>query len=248
MAEKAIDLGINVAIADIGEQFLGPAQEKLAEAAAEASVKTFGGVCDVAKEESVRAFADEVAGAFPGLPISFLACNAGVVGAGAGVVFSSHEEWMKMLGPNTFGVMNCIRTFVPKMLEQDAPAAVELTASLAGVGPAGGLYGVSKHACMALGEALYNEVRSRLSVHVLCPEIVRSGLNSNLPGFNQLGMQPSRCAEHVFASIERGNFYVFADNLEDPGHVANAAKGEPKWWKLRSQFFTHPAGRMPLRM
>ena len=120
--------------------------------------------------------------------------------------------------------MNCIRVFVPKMLAQDAPAAVELTASLAGVGPAGGLYGVSKHACMALGEALHGEVRGRLSVHVLCPEIVRSGLNANLPGFNQLGMQPSRCAEHVFSSIERGNFYVFADNEEDPGHVANAAK------------------------
>ena len=172
--------GINVAIADIGEQFLGPAQAKLAEAAAEAGVSTFGGVCDVTKEDSVQAFADEVAGAFPGLPISFLACNAGVVGGGSGVVFSSHEEWMKMLGPNTFGVMNCIRVFVPKMLEQDAPAAVELTASLAGVGPAGGLYGVSKHACMALGEALHGEVRGRLSVHVLCPEIVRSGLNSNM--------------------------------------------------------------------
>ena len=95
-----------------------------------------------------------------------------------------------MLGPNTFGVMNCIRVFVPGMIEQDAAASVELTASLAGVGPGGGLYGVSKHACMALGEALYSEARGRLSVHVLCPEIVRSGLNSNLPGFNELGMQP----------------------------------------------------------
>ena len=93
--------GINVAIADIGEQFLGPAQEKLAEAAAEAGVSTFGGVCDVTSEASVQQFADEVAAAFPGLPISFLACNAGVVGGGSGVVFSSHEEWMKMLGPNT---------------------------------------------------------------------------------------------------------------------------------------------------
>eukprot|EP01044_Picomonas_judraskeda_P021688 COSAG03_NODE_5178_length_1324_cov_1.373878_3_plen_206_part_00 len=129
-----------------------------------------------------------------------------------------------MLGPNTFGVMNCIRVFVPGMIEQDAPASVELTASLAGVGPGGGLYGVSKHACMALGEALYSEARGRLSVHVLCPEIVRSGLNSNLPGFNELGMQPSRCADHVFDSISRGNFYVFVDNEEDSGHVANAAK------------------------
>jgi hypothetical protein len=36
--------------------------------------------------------------------------------------------------------MNFIRVFVPGMMEQDAPGSVELTASLAGVGPGGGLY------------------------------------------------------------------------------------------------------------
>ena len=43
----------------------------------------------------MRRFADEVESAFPGLPITFLACNAGVVGGGSGVIFSSHDEWMK---------------------------------------------------------------------------------------------------------------------------------------------------------
>ena len=64
MAERAISEGMHVAIADIGEQFLPAAVEKLADAAAEGKVKTFAGVCDVTKEESVRAFAAEVRAAF----------------------------------------------------------------------------------------------------------------------------------------------------------------------------------------
>jgi NAD(P)-dependent dehydrogenase (short-subunit alcohol dehydrogenase family) len=115
------------------------------------------------------------------LPITFLACNAGVVGGGSGVIFSSHEEWMKMLGPNQFGPINCIRVFTPGMIAQDAPAAVELTASLAGVGPGGGLYGVSKHACMALGEALYADARGRLSVSQ-APHLPATHTHSNSSG------------------------------------------------------------------
>ena len=66
MAERAISEGMHVAIADIGAKFLPAALEKLADAAAENKVRTHAGVCDVTKEESVRAFAAGVASEFVG--------------------------------------------------------------------------------------------------------------------------------------------------------------------------------------
>ena len=66
MAERAVSEGMHVAIADIGAKFLPAALEKLADAAAENKVRTYAGVCDVTKEESVRAFAAGEASEFVG--------------------------------------------------------------------------------------------------------------------------------------------------------------------------------------
>ena len=76
MAERAISEGMHVAIADIGAKFLPAALEKLADAAAENKVRTHAGVCDVTKEDSVRAFAAGVASKFVGglcvMPVAVL--------------------------------------------------------------------------------------------------------------------------------------------------------------------------------
>ena len=57
-----------------------------------------------------------------------------------------------------------------------APGAIVTTSSQDGICCAQGVYGVTKHACVALTEALYNEVHGALSVHVLCPNAVATNI------------------------------------------------------------------------
>ena len=64
-------------------------------------------------------------------------------------------------GVNLWGVVHGIRSFVPRMLAHGDEAHVVNTASMAGLIPGSGIYGVSKHAVVALSESLSNELTMR---------------------------------------------------------------------------------------
>lgn len=247
LAERAIAGGMNPVLADIEAGAIKDAEAQLANAAFAAGVEVFGHRVDVSDEAAVLGLAGAVAERFPGTPVSLLCCNAGVGGGGA-VLSARDIDWDFVLGVNVKGVANCIRAFVPKMLEQGAPGAVVATSSQDGLCAAQGVYGVSKHACVALCEALYQELGRRLSVHVLCPNVVATNIvtsERNRPdrfggprvseaanrvarGFKEFGMPPSRCAEFVFEAMQSGTFYVMAEAEDDPGHIRRQAKTRMK--------------------
>jgi NAD(P)-dependent dehydrogenase (short-subunit alcohol dehydrogenase family) len=243
LAEKAIQCGMHAVIADINGAAITEAEAKLAAAARANGVDVFGFAVDVSSVEHVGEFADAVARRFPGKPISLLCCNAGV-GGGGPVLQASDMDWDFVLGVNVKGVANCLRAFVPGMLTQGAPGSIVTTASQDGLCAAQGVYGVSKHACVALTEAVHGEVRDQLSVHVLCPNvvatnIVKSGLrrperfggpqemseegtaaqDKITERFKEFGIPPSDCADQVFDSIRTGVFYILAEHADDPGYV-----------------------------
>ena len=242
--EAAIEHGLQPVIADIDSDAIEAAREKLKRKANTNELQILGIEVDVSSEESVLALQRTVAEQLPGVPISLLVCNAGV-GAGGGVIGARDIDWDFVIGVNLKGVAHFARHFVPKMLDQDAPGSFVATSSQDGLCAAQGVYGVTKHACVALCEALYQELQGRLSVHVLCPNvvgtnIVRSGTHrperfggpsptspateALVERFKNFGMPPSRCAEMVFKAIESGDFYILAEAEEDPGHIHNQAK------------------------
>ena len=243
LVEKAIRQGMYPVIADIDADAITEAEARLGPAADAAGVETLGFMVDVSLEESVGKLGEAVSRRFPGKPISLLCCNAGV-GGGGPVLSAIDIDWDFVLGVNVKGVAICIRTFVPGMLTQGAPGSVMATASQDGLCAAQGVYGVSKHACVALTEALHGEVAGRLSVHVLCPNVVATnivGSESKRPArfggppkmteagsaardwivgrFKELGIPPSQCADQVFDAMRTGVFYVLAEAEEDPGYV-----------------------------
>ena len=64
-----------------------------------------------------------------------------------------------------------------RWLRQDQPAHVINTASVAGLIPGTGIYGISKHAVVALSETLYQGLQSagsQVGASVLCPPLVRT--------------------------------------------------------------------------
>ena len=243
LIEAAMAKGMHCVIADIETEAIENAEDKLGPAANEAGVELLGCTVDVSSEESVMELAEAISRAFPDTPISLLCCNAGV-GGGGGVLTAKDIDWDFVIGVNIKGVANCVRTFVPKMLAQNAPGAIVTTSSQDGICCAQGVYGVTKHACVALTEALYNEVQGALSVHVLCPNAVATNIvtsernrperygglgkgtqrlaskpNPIAERFKAFGMAPSLCAKMVFDAIQSGEFYILAEAPDDPGYV-----------------------------
>lgn len=242
--EESIRNGMHGVIADIDASAIEEAKSSLQILATEAGVKVHGIEVDVSSEESVRSFQSTLRNEAPDQPISLLVCNAGV-GAGGGVIGARDIDWDFVIGVNVKGVANFVRVFVPEMVQQEGPGSFVATSSQDGLCAAQGVYGVTKHACVALCEALYQELRGALSVHVLCPNvvgtnIVKSGTHrperfggptpssemqeALVDRFKNFGMPPSLCASYVFNAIQSGDFYILAEADEDPGHIYNQAK------------------------
>ncbi len=167
MAERFAAEGMKLVIADVEREALSKAVAELETRGA----RVIGIECDVASAESVASLAQQTLDAYGAVHV--LCSNAGVAGAGGKATWeSSLDDWNWVLGVNLMGVIHGIRSFVPIMLEQGEEGHLVNTASIAGLVQGGGIYGVTKHAVVALSESLFNEFRARgakLGVSVLCP-------------------------------------------------------------------------------
>ena len=141
-----------------------------------------GLACDVANRGSVGELLRAVDDVFGGAPVVYLGANAGVLFPSSTVLTGSADEWNLTLQVNVIGVVNTIQTFVPTMLAHGRDCCVVTTASIAGlVTGISGPYGTSKHAAVALTEALHHELSrtpggERIRLHVLCPGLVNTPL------------------------------------------------------------------------
>jgi NAD(P)-dependent dehydrogenase (short-subunit alcohol dehydrogenase family) len=161
--------GMHVALADVDEEALRSLRLP--------GVNSFSMRVDVSKAAEVDAFAERATAALGGV---HLVCNnAGVALTGA-VWENSELDWEWILGVNLRGVVNGVRAFTPRLIAQNHGHIVN-TASVAGlISPPGmGAYCVSKHAVVALSEALHHDLRERgsnVGVSVLCPAYVPTGI------------------------------------------------------------------------
>ncbi len=171
MAQAFAAAGMKVVLADVERPALEKAAEELRGTGAEVAAVE----CDVSKQESVDHAAQAALDAFGAVYV--LCNNAGVAGGGPGATWeSSLDDWSWVMGVNLWGVVHGIRSFVPILLEQDEGHIVN-TASMAGLIQGGGIYGVTKHAVVALSESLFTEFAQRgakVGVSVLCPGFVNT--------------------------------------------------------------------------
>jgi NAD(P)-dependent dehydrogenase (short-subunit alcohol dehydrogenase family) len=73
---------------------------------------------------------------------------------------------------NFYGVLYGVRTFIPRMIEQDSISHVVNVSSLSGIVSGGGSYGVSKHAVVVLTESLYYDLADtapHVKISAYCP-------------------------------------------------------------------------------
>lgn len=251
MADRFAAEGMKLVLADVEEAALAAAAKELADGGATvAAVPT-----DVSQQVSVDALAARTLEEFGGVHV--VCNNAGVGGHGAPSWEGPVADWEWVIGVNLWGVIHGTRAFLPALVDQDEGHVVN-TASGAGLGaiPFMAPYSATKHAVVAMSEALFHELAlrgSNVKVTVLCPGF----LNTRIAEFGRnwperLGPppslsedpaaqfiqqfatsavegapQPTGLADSVVDAIRTGRFMVTTDtNLATAATAARAGEVE----------------------
>ena len=165
-------------------------------------------------------------------PVQLLFNTAGVSMFGP-LEESTYDDYDWMMGVNFGGVVNGIRTFVPRMIAHGEGGYIVNCASMSGLiasGPAG-IYSASKFAVVGLSQALRQSLdRYDIGVSVLCPGNVNTNIaeavltrpahlsNSGyhfdadvMTAFRNIyaaGMCPIELAEHTMAAMSHNQLYI----------------------------------------
>jgi NAD(P)-dependent dehydrogenase (short-subunit alcohol dehydrogenase family) len=231
LAERFSAAGMQVVLADIEQDALDRAVRELEEK----QRRVIGVVTNTMREDSVRALAERAVAELG--KVHVLCNNAGVASLSefrTPIWEVSANDWQWVMGVNFWGVLYGIQAFLPHMIAHGEGGYVLNTASRAALLPAGGTYGVSKHAVLSLSEGLLRDLKARkidIGVSVLCPGFVNTNIftaERNRPEelgrvdlnpfvdmlqtgktmMEQQGRKPEDIAEHVFRSINERRFYI----------------------------------------
>jgi NAD(P)-dependent dehydrogenase (short-subunit alcohol dehydrogenase family) len=231
LAERFADEGMKIVLADVEEDALRQAEAEFREK----GVDVLGVKTDVSNPEDLENLAQHTLDAFGAVHI--VCNNAGVAGAWGPTWANTLDDWNWIVGVNLWGVIHGVRTFLPIMLEQGDEGHIVNTASLAGLMPGRGIYGVTKQAVVALSESLYNDLKvadAKIGVSVLCPGWVdtnimdadrnrpaelartvdampdpqREAMDKAVRNFLKTGLQASAVADQVLEAIQNDKLYI----------------------------------------
>lgn len=176
MAREAQSRGCKLVIADIRDDALQSAEAELSKGGEVLTVK-----CDVSQASDLEALAEAAVQRFG--KVNLLINNAGIFASGVSWEVSEDEyDWV--IGVNQRSVFNGIRSFVPRMIKQGDPCHVVTISSGAGitVNPGFCTYSMTKHAVLALTEALYLDLKAQsienIGVTIAMPGMTKSGIMS----------------------------------------------------------------------
>jgi NAD(P)-dependent dehydrogenase (short-subunit alcohol dehydrogenase family) len=209
---------MRIALADVEQAALAETAEELRANGAQ----VLEAEIDVGDAKQVQSLADRTVEQFGAIHV---ACNNAGVGTMLGPVWSVPvAEWQWVLGVNFWGVLHGIQAFVPPMLEQGEGHVVN-TGSIVGLmpgGASGGPYSISKHAVVALSEALFfnlQDAGAPIGVSVLCPGWARTRIvdsDRNRPTDLAPPASPEPVAERVFGAMRQ-----LAAAGMDPAQIAD---------------------------
>lgn len=243
LAERCVQEGMQVVLADVAEDALHQAEAELSsQGGTVLAVPT-----DVSQASEVEALARATLDAFGA--VHLLANNAGVITVSDllnPVWESPLADWEWIIDVNLWGAIHGCRVFVPIMLEQDTECHIVNTASAAGLISSAdmGIYKVTKHGIVALSETLYHQLQRRgakIGISILCPgsvqttmlDSLRNPLSATSPAPDDFGagdqdrlavfrrnvrqgMAPSQVADQLFNAIRESKLYIMThDDTRD---------------------------------
>lgn len=201
LAEGALARGARVVVSDVREDALAEAEALLAPRGEVLAVRA-----DVASFADVEALAQAAVARFG--RVNLLVNNAGVFASGLAWEISLDQyEWV--IGVNQRSVFHGIRAFVPRMIAQGDECHVVTISSGAGitVNPGFASYSMTKHAVVALSEALYLDLQTQrvpnIGVTIVMPGVVQSRIMFPEKTGGALGDElRARHANPVLAAVE----------------------------------------------
>lgn len=169
--------GARIAVADID---LAAAERVAARVRAEAGVEAIAVALDVRDPAEWTRAADEIEQAFG--KIHIFCCNAGISGGRGRIEERAIEDLDTAWSVNARGMYIGVKELLPRIRTHGEGGHIVITASMMGLfaTPGIGIYAMSKYAAVALGEALYLELKgTNINVSLLCPGVVNTQLTDN---------------------------------------------------------------------
>ncbi|MDR2421622.1 MAG: SDR family NAD(P)-dependent oxidoreductase [Oscillospiraceae bacterium] len=149
------------------------------------------GIClDVTDREAYAAAADEVERVFGKLHV--LVNNAGVEVGSAKLWDFTYRDIDFITGVNFLGILNGIKTIVPRILAHGEEGHVVSTASMSGVSvvPGAGLYCATKGGVISMMETLASDLQgTKVGASAFCPGPVQTNFAANSTQVRPEGMK-----------------------------------------------------------
>jgi NAD(P)-dependent dehydrogenase (short-subunit alcohol dehydrogenase family) len=226
MAKAFCGAGMNVVIVDVRQDHLDQAMSSLK------GMKVHALRLDVTDRRAMVRAADETERVFGKVHI---VCNNAGVNLFNDIGEASYDDWDWILGVNLGGVVNGVRTFVPRIKAHGEGGHIVNTASMAAfiASARAGIYCTAKFAVRGMSEALRGSLLPhRIGVSVLCPGLVKSSIYESekirpahlsaeatrtdpefltrLAQVHEVGMDPEEIGQKVLRAIRRNDFYIFS--------------------------------------
>jgi short-subunit dehydrogenase len=179
--------------------------------------------CDVTCQASVAALALQLGQ--EGVSIDYLYNNAGIIGELAPVWSLRVDGLRQVMDVNVYGMLHLIQACMPLLCATETPSHVVNISSLYGLCTSSylGAYSMSKHAVLALSEALYFDLKQQnnlVHVAVAFPSFTDTALlTSNSSSSLQEALQPllvharpaAEVAQYIVQAVKQKQFYILPD-------------------------------------
>jgi len=225
MARAFLKAGMKVVMADVRQDHLDEAAATL-----KGSNLPYHFIrLDVTDREAMARAADEVERVFGKVHV---VCNNAGVGGNAPMEEAEYEDWDWVVGVNFGGVVNGVKTFVPRIRAHGEGGHIVNTSSMAGIIPLtsqGGIYAASKFAVRGLTDSLRLSLgKFNIGVSVLCPGLVHTNImdaeksrpdhlktdaqhpprHLSAASSASAGMDPLEMGERILRGIRRNDAYI----------------------------------------
>ena len=138
------------------------------------------------------------------------------------------EDWMTMVDVNIKGVLTTLHLCLPHLIKSQGLVINIGSVASRNVFPNSGVYCATKHAVLALGEAIRQDLKDKVATTTICPGAVNTAfieqtkdeslLDQYRPGFKK-GMQPEFVADQVLNAINARGAGVISDITIRPDFI-----------------------------
>jgi NAD(P)-dependent dehydrogenase (short-subunit alcohol dehydrogenase family) len=183
LVRQLVAQGCNVAMCDVSVEAMAETKRLCEAERLPQGLRVTAHVADVAVEDDLRRFRDEVAAQQATDRIHLLFNNAGI-GGGGSLFTSSREQWERTFNIDWGGVYLGVRTFLPMLMQAEQGHIVN-TSSVNGfwasVGPgvAHTAYSAAKFAVKGFTEALITDLRLN-APHITCSVVMPGHIGTSI--------------------------------------------------------------------